>query len=160
MVTGRDIIFLWVARMVMLGLKFVGRIPFKDVFIAPLVFDMQGRKMSKSLGNAIDPIDLIAKVHGADADAARRRAADALGIARAALRRTLRREVARVQQQDVERAALHSEFAGRSCRARATLPPVSRISRLRTRWMLTGLAGHDRARVARVRRLRVRARRG
>ena len=66
LITGREIIFLWVARMVMFGLKFLGEIPFRDVFIAPLVFDAQGRKMSKSLGNAIDPIDLIAK-YGADA---------------------------------------------------------------------------------------------
>jgi valyl-tRNA synthetase len=66
LVTGREIIFLWVARMVMLGLKFVGDIPFRDVFIAPLVFDDKGRKMSKSLGNVIDPMDLIAK-YGADA---------------------------------------------------------------------------------------------
>jgi len=65
MITGREIIFLWVARMVMLGLKFVGRLPFTDVFITPLVFDLQGRKMSKSLGNAIDPLDLIEK-YGAD----------------------------------------------------------------------------------------------
>jgi len=65
MITGREIIFLWVARMVMLGQKFVGRLPFTDVFITPLVFDLQGRKMSKSLGNAIDPLDLIEK-YGAD----------------------------------------------------------------------------------------------
>ncbi|GAC1443779.1 MAG: valine--tRNA ligase [Vulcanimicrobiaceae bacterium] len=66
LVTGRDIIFLWVARMVMLGLHFAGDIPFRDVFIAPLVFDVQGRKMSKSLGNAIDPMDLV-REYGADA---------------------------------------------------------------------------------------------
>ncbi len=66
MITGREIIFLWVARMVMLGLKFVGRIPFQTVFITPLVFDLQGRKMSKSLGNVIDPMDLI-ESYGADA---------------------------------------------------------------------------------------------
>ena len=66
LITGREIIFLWVARMVMFGLKFLGEVPFHDVFIAPLVFDAKGRKMSKSLGNAIDPIDLIAK-YGADA---------------------------------------------------------------------------------------------
>ncbi|MBV8601468.1 MAG: valine--tRNA ligase [Candidatus Eremiobacteraeota bacterium] len=65
MITAREIIFLWVARMVMLGMKFVGKIPFQTVFITPLVFDMQGRKMSKSLGNAIDPMDLVAK-YGAD----------------------------------------------------------------------------------------------
>jgi len=50
----------------MLGLKFMGRVPFPEVFIAPLVFDAQGRKMSKSLGNAIDPLDLVEK-YGADA---------------------------------------------------------------------------------------------
>ena len=66
LVTGREIIFLWVARMVMLGMKFAGDIPFRDVFISPLVFDDKGRKMSKSLGNVIDPMDLIAK-YGADA---------------------------------------------------------------------------------------------
>jgi valyl-tRNA synthetase len=66
LVTGREIIFLWVARMVMLGLHFVGQVPFATVFIAPLVFDAQGRKMSKSLGNVIDPMDLAQK-YGADA---------------------------------------------------------------------------------------------
>jgi valyl-tRNA synthetase len=66
LITSRDIIFLWVARMVMLGIKFAQDIPFKTVFITPLVFDLQGRKMSKSLGNAIEPIDLIA-AYGADA---------------------------------------------------------------------------------------------
>ncbi len=66
MITSRDIIFLWVARMVMLGMKFAGGIPFRDVFVTPLVFDMHGRKMSKSLGNSIDPLDLIEK-YGADA---------------------------------------------------------------------------------------------
>ncbi len=65
MITGREIIFLWVARMVMLGLRFVGKLPFTTVFITPLVFDIDGRKMSKSLGNAIDPLDMCAK-YGAD----------------------------------------------------------------------------------------------
>jgi valyl-tRNA synthetase len=66
LVTGWEIIFLWVARMVMLGLKFMGKVPFPDVLVTPLVFDAQGRKMSKSLGNAIDPMDLVEK-YGADA---------------------------------------------------------------------------------------------
>jgi valyl-tRNA synthetase len=65
LITGREIIFLWVARMVMLGLRFAGGIPFKSVFVTPLVFDIAGRKMSKSLGNAIDPLELAAK-YGAD----------------------------------------------------------------------------------------------
>jgi valyl-tRNA synthetase len=66
LITGWEIIFLWVARMVMLGIHFMGDIPFPKVFIAPLVFDAQGRKMSKSLGNAIDPMDLVDR-YGADA---------------------------------------------------------------------------------------------
>ncbi len=66
LVTAREIIFLWVARMAMLSLKLVGEVPFRDVVITPLVFDDQGRKMSKSLGNAIDPLKLIAD-YGADA---------------------------------------------------------------------------------------------
>jgi valyl-tRNA synthetase len=66
LITGYEIIFLWVARMIMLGLKFMGEVPFHDVCITPLVFDAQGRKMSKSLGNAIDPMDLVEK-YGADA---------------------------------------------------------------------------------------------
>ncbi|HEY5425266.1 MAG TPA: valine--tRNA ligase, partial [Candidatus Tumulicola sp.] len=66
LITGGDIIFLWVARMVMLGIHFLGKLPFPDVFVTPLVFDAQGRKMSKSLNNAIDPMDL-AEQYGADA---------------------------------------------------------------------------------------------
>ena len=66
MVTSRDIIFLWVTRMVMLGLRFAGDIPFHQVFITPLVFDIQGRKMSKSLANAIDPMTDLVPKYGAD----------------------------------------------------------------------------------------------
>ena len=66
LITGWEIIFLWVARMVMLGLHFVGKVPFSTVFITPLVFDAHGNKMSKSLGNAIDPMELVDK-YGADA---------------------------------------------------------------------------------------------
>ena len=66
LITGWEIIFLWVARMVMLGMHFLGEVPFPVVFISPLVFDAQGRKMSKSLGNAIDPMDLVEN-YGADA---------------------------------------------------------------------------------------------
>ncbi|HTJ25758.1 MAG TPA: valine--tRNA ligase [Candidatus Limnocylindria bacterium] len=66
MITSRDIIFLWVSRMVMLGLRFVGKLPFETVFVTPLVFDLQGRKMSKSLGNAIDPMTDLVPKYGAD----------------------------------------------------------------------------------------------
>lgn len=65
LVTGRDIIFFWVARMIFCGLEFMNERPFKDVFIHGLVLDAKGRKMSKSLGNGIDPLEIIAK-YGAD----------------------------------------------------------------------------------------------
>ncbi|MGH7951779.1 MAG: valine--tRNA ligase [Limisphaerales bacterium] len=66
LVTGPDIIFFWVARMIMAGYEFMGAMPFKNVYFTGIIRDKQGRKMSKSLGNSPDPLDLIAK-YGADA---------------------------------------------------------------------------------------------
>ncbi len=66
LVTGYDIIFFWVARMIFSGLEHMGQKPFSTVFIHGLVRDAQGRKMSKSLGNGIDPLEIISK-YGADA---------------------------------------------------------------------------------------------
>ncbi|MEK6679087.1 MAG: valine--tRNA ligase [Nitrospirota bacterium] len=66
LVTGFDIIFFWVARMIMMGLKFMNDAPFKDVYIHALVRDAEGQKMSKSKGNVIDPLIMIDK-YGADA---------------------------------------------------------------------------------------------
>jgi len=66
LVTGYDIIFFWVSRMIMASLEFLGKVPFHDIYITGLVRDRQGRKMSKSLGNGIDPLEVI-NLHGADA---------------------------------------------------------------------------------------------
>ncbi len=65
LVTGPDIIFFWVARMIMAGLEYMGDVPFREVYFTGIIRDRQGRKMSKSLGNSPDPLDLIAK-YGAD----------------------------------------------------------------------------------------------
>ncbi len=66
LVTGPDIIFFWVARMIMAGFEWMGELPFKNVYFTSIIRDKQGRKLSKSLGNSPDPLDLIAKF-GADA---------------------------------------------------------------------------------------------
>ena len=65
LVTARDIIFLWVARMIMVGLEFRGEVPFRDVYINPTVLNIEGKRMSKSLGTGIDPLALVDR-YGAD----------------------------------------------------------------------------------------------
>src|SRR5262249_58987794 len=59
LVTGRDIVFLWVARMIMMGIEFTGELPFSDVYVHAIIHAPDGRRMSKSLGTGVDPVDLI-----------------------------------------------------------------------------------------------------
>ena len=142
LVTGWEIIFLWVARMVMLGMKFMGEVPFADVFIAPLIFDAQGRKMSKSLGNAIDPLDLVEK-YGADAFR--------MGMAR---QMRLEGQEVRFQESRCEEARNFNNKIWNATRyvlslpeglPRAmTLPPAATLT-LADKWILTRL--HDTARL-------------
>ncbi len=66
LVTARDIIFLWVSRMVMMGMKFMGKEPFDDVFITGTILDSQGQRMSKTKMNGVDPIEVFDK-YGVDA---------------------------------------------------------------------------------------------
>ncbi len=91
LVTGFDIIFFWVARMIMMGLKFTGKIPFKDIFITGLIRDSEGQKMSKSKGNVLDPLDII---DGIDIDSlvAKRTANLMLGSARDKIIKATRKE--------------------------------------------------------------------
>jgi valyl-tRNA synthetase len=66
LVSGQDIIFFWISRMIMAGIEFMGEVPFRDVYLTGMVRDHLGRKMSKSLGNGIDPLDVVERF-GADA---------------------------------------------------------------------------------------------
>ena len=118
LVTGPDIIFFWVARMIMAGYEFMGDLPFRNVYFTGIIRDKQGRKMSKSLGNSPDPLDLIAQIR-------RRRPPLRHHAQRAArpghfVRRTERRAGPQFLQQALERLPFPADAeAGSKCRARS-----------------------------------------
>ena len=124
LITGFDIIFFWVARMMMMGLKCTGEVPFRDVYITPLVRDQFGKKMTKSRGNVVDPLEIMETLR-------HRRGALHAGAAERAGPRPdpVRRSpggVARVRQQDLERGAVRPDEP----RGRAAAAPAGRDRRI------------------------------
>jgi valyl-tRNA synthetase len=126
--TAREIIFLWVARMVMMGLEFAGDIPFRDVYVHPIVQAADGRRMSKSLGTGIDPLDEI-EVHGADALR--------FGLLAMASTQDVRYSADRVRQgRDLANKLWN---ASRLVLLNAEGSPEPRTERLEDRWILSRL---------------------
>ena len=123
LVTGPDIIFFWVARMIMAGYEFMGDLPFQNVYFTGIIRDKQGRKMSKSLGNSPDPLDLIAKYRRGCA--AVRHHAQRAARPGYSVRRTERRVGPQFLQQALERLPLPPD-AGERTRlgASAGAPPA------------------------------------
>ncbi len=126
--TARDIIFLWVARMVMMGIEFAGDIPFRDVYVHPVIQAPDGRRMSKSLGTGIDPLDEI-DVHGADALR--------FGLLAMSSTQDVRYSADRVQQgRDLANKMWN---ASRLILLNADASPGARTDRVEDRWILSRL---------------------
>ncbi len=126
--TARDIIFLWVARMVMMGIEFAGDVPFRDVYVHPVIQAPDGRRMSKSLGTGIDPLDEI-EVHGADALR--------FGLLAMSSTQDVRYSVDRVQQgRDLANKMWN---ASRLILLNADAEPEPRTDAIEDRWILTRL---------------------
>ncbi len=142
--TAREILFLWVARMVMMGLEFTGEVPFSDVYVHPIIQAPDGRRMSKSLGTGIDPLEEI-EAHGADAVR--------FGLLAMASTQDVRYNAARVQQgQDLankmwnaSRLVLLNAAQGgstaRQGRAPGGAPGATgwELSRIEDRWIVSRL---------------------
>ena len=128
LVTARDILFLWVARMVMMGLEFAGDVPFRDVYVHPVIQAPDGRRMSKSLGTGIDPLDEI-DVHGADALR--------FGLLAMSSSQDVRYSAAKVQQgRDLANKMWN---ASRLILLNASGAPSPRTGRVEDRWILSRL---------------------
>ena len=137
LVTARDIIFLWVARMIMMGLEFTGEVPFADVYVHAVIQAPDGRRMSKSLGTGIDPLEEIDR---SGADAVRfGHARDVLDPGRPLQRREDRAGRA-ARQQALQRGALRA--ARRS--ASTAAPPAPAPTAVEDRWILSRLARAER----------------
>jgi valyl-tRNA synthetase len=127
--TAREILFLWVARMVMMGLEFTGEIPFHDVYVHPIIQAPDGRRMSKSLGTGIDPIREI-ETHGADAVR--------FGLLAMASTQDVRYNAARVQQgQDLANKMWNASRLVLLNAATAQARPAS--ERIEDRWIVSRL---------------------
>src|SRR5262249_47315908 len=126
--TAREILFLWVARMVMMGLEFPGAIPFRDVYVHSVIQAPDGRRMSKSLGTGVDPVEEI-EAHGADALR--------FGLLAMSSTQDVRYSSDRVQQgQDLANKLWN---ASRLVLLNADAEPGPRRERIEDRWILSRL---------------------
>jgi valyl-tRNA synthetase len=130
MVTARDIIFLWVARMIMTSLEFTGEIPFSDVYVHSIIQAPDGRRMSKSLGTGIDPLDEMEK-HGADALR--------FGLLAMSSAQDVRFSEARVQQGRDLANKMWNASRLVLMEARDDVEPGSRSDRVEDRWIASRL---------------------